>query len=62
MAKMAHSWYWDQANWKVTVEIVKWLIESAFTLGFVVIALIALAGLFMIVFSVAAGIDRRINQ
>jgi len=44
------------------VEIVKWLIQSVIMMGFVAVALVALAGLFMIVFSIAAGIDRRINQ
>jgi hypothetical protein len=44
------------------VEIVKWLIQSVIMMGFVALALVALAGLFMIVFSIAAGIDRRINQ
>lgn len=44
------------------MEIVKWLIQSVIMMGFVAVALVALAGLFMIVFSIAAGIDRRINQ
>ncbi len=44
------------------MEIVKWLIQAVIMMGFVALALIALAGLFMIVFSIAAGIDRRINQ
>jgi hypothetical protein len=44
------------------VEIVKWLIQSVIMMGFVAVALVALAGLFLIVFSIAAGIDRRINQ
>jgi len=51
-----------QTNWKVSVEIIKWLIQSVLMLGFVAIAMAVLAGLFMIVFSIAAGIDRRINQ
>lgn len=44
------------------MEIVKWLIQSVVMMGFVAIAMAVLAGLFMIVFSIAAGIDRRINQ
>lgn len=51
-----------RVNWKATVEIIKGLIQAAVMMGFVALALIALAGLFMIVFSIAAGIDRRINQ
>ena len=49
-------------NGKVAVEIVRWLIQAAIMMGFVALAMVALAGLFMIVFSIAAGIDRRINQ
>lgn len=44
------------------MEIVRGLIEAVVMLAFVAVALAALAGLFMIVFSAAAGIDRRINQ
>ena len=44
------------------MEIVKWLLQSIVTIGFVAIAMVVLAGLFMVVFSIAAGIDRRINQ
>jgi hypothetical protein len=58
----AYRWLARQVNWKVTVEIVKWLLQSIVTIGFVAIAMVVLAGLFMVVFSIAAGIDRRINQ
>jgi hypothetical protein len=58
----AYRWLARQVNWKVAVEIVKWLLQSIVTIGFVAIAMVVLAGLFMVVFSIAAGIDRRINQ
>ncbi len=38
------------------------LIRSALMMGFVVAVIIALAGLFMIVFGIATGIDRRIQD
>lgn len=59
---LGRPWRECQFNWKVTVEIVKWLVQAVIMMGFVALVLVALAGLFMIVFSIAAGIDRRINQ
>jgi hypothetical protein len=44
------------------MEVLEWLIQAVIMMGFVVVAMVALAGLFMIVFSIAAGIDRRINE
>ncbi len=38
------------------------LLRAALMLGFVVAVIIALAGLFMIVFGIATGIDRRIQN
>lgn len=39
-----------------------WLIQSAFTVGAILLVIGVLAALFMIVFSIGTGIDRRINQ
>jgi hypothetical protein len=44
------------------MDIVFWLLKSALTLGAVILVIGALAGLFMIVFSIATGIDRRLHQ
>jgi hypothetical protein len=44
------------------VDIFLGLIRSALMMGFVIAVIIALAGLFMIVFGIATGIDRRIQD
>jgi hypothetical protein len=44
------------------VDLLIGLLRSALMMGFVVAVIIALAALFMIVFSIAAGIDRRIQE
>lgn len=38
------------------------LIRAALMMGFVIAAIFALAGLFMIVFGIATGIDRRMQD
>jgi len=44
------------------VDILMGLLRAALMIGFVVAVIIALAGLFMIVFGIATGIDRRIQD
>jgi hypothetical protein len=44
------------------MDIIIWLLKSALTLGAVILVFGALAALFMIVFSIATGIDRRLQQ
>ncbi len=44
------------------MDFVLWLIQSALTLGVVILIIGALAALFMIVFSLATGIDRRLQR
>lgn len=44
------------------MDFILWLIQSALTLGVVILIIGALAALFMIVFSLATGIDRRLHQ
>lgn len=44
------------------MDIIIGLLRAALMIGFVVAVIIALAGLFMIVFGIATGIDRRIQQ
>lgn len=44
------------------MDVIVWLIQSALTVGAVLLVIGALAALFMIVFSIGTGIDRRINQ
>ena len=44
------------------MDIVFGLLRAALMMGFIVAVIIALAGLFMIVFGIATGIDRRIQE
>lgn len=44
------------------MDILIGLIKAALTLGVIVAIILALAALFMIVFSIATGIDRRIQE
>lgn len=44
------------------MEFIIGLLRAALMLGFVVMVIIALAGLFMVVFGIATGIDRRIQD
>ncbi len=44
------------------MDVVLWLLKSALTLGAIVLVIGALAALFMIVFSIATGIDRRLQR
>jgi hypothetical protein len=44
------------------MDFVMWLVQSALTVGVVLLAIAALAALFMIVFSIGIGIDRRIQR
>jgi len=44
------------------MDLVLGLVRAALMMGFVVAVIIALAGLFMIVFGIATGIDRRIQD
>lgn len=44
------------------MDIVFGVLRAALMMGFIVAVIIALAGLFMIVFGIATGIDRRIQD
>lgn len=44
------------------VDFIIGLLRAALMMGFVVAVIVALAGLFMIVFGIATGIDRRIQD
>lgn len=44
------------------MEILKGLLEIAVTIGAIMLIMAVMAGLFMIVFGIAAGIDDRINS
>lgn len=44
------------------MDLVLGLVRAALMMGFVVAVIFALAGLFMVVFGIATGIDRRIQD
>jgi hypothetical protein len=44
------------------MDIVMEVLRAALMLGFIVAIIIALAGLFMVVFGIATGIDRKIQE
>ncbi|CAN5842026.1 MAG: hypothetical protein ACR2GI_05165 [Thermomicrobiales bacterium] len=44
------------------MDILIGLLKSALMMGFVVVVIVVLAGMFMIVFGIATGIDRRIQD
>ena len=44
------------------MEILIGLLKAALTFGVIIAVIVALAALFMIVFSIATGIDRRIQE
>lgn len=44
------------------VDVLVFLLRSALMLGFVAVVIAILAGLFMVVFGIATGIDRRIQE
>jgi hypothetical protein len=44
------------------MDVVVEVLRAALMLGFIVAIIIALAGLFMVVFGIATGIDRKIQE
>lgn len=44
------------------MELLEGLIRAALTAGFVVLVILAIAALFMLVFTLATSIDKRVNQ
>jgi uncharacterized membrane protein len=48
--------------WRNTVDLVVDIVRALLMLGFIAIVIAAVAGLFMIVFSIATSIDRKMQQ
>ena len=57
-----HRRIWRLARSPKPVDILIGLLKSALMMGFVVVVIVVLAGMFMIVFGIATGIDRRIQD
>lgn len=44
------------------MDVIIELLRAALMIGFIVAVIVALAGLFMVIFGIATGIDRRIQE
>ncbi len=53
---------WSPGRSDDWVDVLLSLIRAALTFGFMFLIIVLLAGLFMVVFSIATGIDRRMQE